>query len=55
MNIDPVSNIAASTEAMGELLKQMAVAQQGMDEKLLGVKAAEIAEATGTAGIDVTA
>lgn len=55
MNISPVSDLAASTQAMGELLQQMTVAQQGLDDKMLRVQAAAVAEATGTGGIDVTA
>ena len=55
MNINPVSDIAASAQAMGELLKLMADAQQGMDDKLLRVQAAEAEQASGTAGIDVLA
>lgn len=55
MNINPVNDLAASTQAMGELLKQMTDARQGMDDKMLRVQAAEAEQAAGTGGIDVTA
>lgn len=55
MNIDTGYDLAASTQAMGELLKQMTDARQGMDDKMLRVQAAEAVEAAGAGGIDVMA